>query len=226
MAATAKRILIVDDEEDMTWSIARSLRKQNEHYEIICVNSSEEAVEVLKRLRLDLVITDVRMPDHNGYQLLKVINQFQPDLRVIIMSAWQDAELNEILSQRSGICFIEKPFDINTLKHAIREAFQNSGRFVHGRLIDMSLADIIRRNCQNKMNGYVHITNGKEKGVIYFRGGELVHAQVGNLEGENALLNALNWNDSRYATVLAPFSIKKSIHQDWKTLLQRSPSTH
>jgi hypothetical protein len=86
----------------------------------------------------------------------------------------------------------------------------------------MNLKDIIRHNCQNKFNGHLKITNGNKNGVIYFRAGEVIHAQVGELEGEKAFLDVLNWNDCQYDTVLTDSPIKKSIHKDWKTLLEKS----
>lgn len=222
MTSTSKRILIVDDEEDLTWSIARSLRKQSEQYEIICVNSGDEAIEVLKRLSLDLIISDIRMPGTDGLVLMELINQYQPEIKVIIMSAWEDPEIKALINKRNGICYLEKPFDINDLKQTIYQAFQSSGNRYKSRLIDVNLKDIIRHNCQNKFNGHLKITNGNKNGVIYFRAGEVIHAQVGELEGEKAFLDVLNWNDCQCDTVLTDAPIKKSIHQDWKTLLEKS----
>ena len=70
MQARRKRVLVVDDEEDLTWSISKHLSKDVEKYELICVNSGVKALEVLSQLPVDLVISDIRMPEISGLELL------------------------------------------------------------------------------------------------------------------------------------------------------------
>ena len=221
MTSNSKRILIVDDEEDLTWSIARSLRKESEQLEIICVNSGEEALEVLKRFNLDLIISDIRMPGMDGFELLDYVKKTHPSLQVIIMTAWDENEVKKMIDLQSGIFYIEKPFDITKLKQIIYQAVTKSSDKYKGRFIDLNLKNVININCQNKFNGFLNITNGKEIGEIHFRSGEIIHAQVGNVEGDNALLNVLNWNDGQYDTVLTDSPVRKTISTSWKTLLKK-----
>ena len=65
-----QRILIVDDEETLTWSMAKSLSKDKDKYEVMIANSGREALILLKKSKVDLVISDIRMPDINGLDLL------------------------------------------------------------------------------------------------------------------------------------------------------------
>jgi CheY-like chemotaxis protein len=221
MTSASKRIVIVDDEEDLTWSISRSLRKENGRYEIICVNSGDEALNFLNRISFDLLISDIRMPGQNGFMLLSYVKKHQPDMKVIIMSAWYGAEVKTIFERTSNIYFIEKPFDIGNLKNIINQALDNKPDKYKDRLIDLNLKDIIRHNCQKKLNGYLNVSNGKENGEIHFRAGEVIHVQVGEMEGEGAFLDVLNWNNFEYDTVLTNKPIKKTIGQDWKMLIER-----
>jgi len=221
MNSTSKRILIVDDEEDLTWSISRSLRKEKDHFDVMCVNSGNEAIEVLKRLSLDLIISDIQMPGVNGLMLLEFAYRIQPAIKVIIMSTWDENDIEAMIRQRSGIFYLEKPFDINRMKWTIHQAFDSSHNKYRGRLIDMNLKDIIKHNCQNKFQGYLNITNGEQSGIIYFRCGEVIHAKVGELEGEKALLNVINWNEGQYNAVLADIPMKKTIQNGWRLLLEK-----
>lgn len=226
MASASKKILIVDDEEDLTWSIARSLRKENEQYEIICVNSGEEALEVLKRFSLDLLITDIRMPGIDGLMLLQHVKKYHPNIQVIVMTASDSNELKNSILNKNEIFYIEKPFEITDLKKIIYQAVQKSTDNYKSRLIEMNLEDIIIYNCRKKFNGNLKVSNGKENGVIHFRAGEIIHAQVGTLEGEKALLNVLNWSDGHYDTILSDSPIRKTINSGWRALLKKYSSQH
>ncbi len=225
MTSTSKTILISDDEEDLTWSISRSLRKENESYEVVCVNSGDEALKFLKRIPFDLLISDIRMPGKDGIMLISYAKKHHPDMKVIVMSAWYGSEIREIVEKTLEMFYVEKPFEISYLKSIINKAFVSSvsDRY-KGRLVDFSLKDIIKFNCQNKFDGSLNISNGKENGIIYFNAGEVIHVQVGKMEGENAFRNVLNWNNFEYDTVLTSKPAKKTIDDAWKMLMDKCES--
>lgn len=224
MTSASKKILLVDDEEDLTWSISRSLRKESQQFEIICVNSGNEAIKFLSQISFDLLISDIRMPGNDGFVLLTYVKNHFPSMKVIVMSAWYGSEIKEIVERTPDMYYIEKPFDINHLKSIIYKAFYNTSNKFQDRLIDLSLKDIIRYNSLKKFNGSLNVTNGKENGEIHFRAGEVIHVQVGELEGESAFRDVLNWNDFEYDTVLTSKPIKKTINIDWKTFLEHCNS--
>jgi len=224
MASASKRILIVDDEEDLTWSISRSLRKENEKYRVICVNSGDEALEFLNRFSFDLLLSDIRMPGKNGFTLLNYARKYFPQMKVIIMSAWYGPEVKEIVEKTTGISYLEKPFEIQHLKNVINKTFRKVANDYKHRFLDLSLKDIIAYNCQHKFNGSIIITNGTKNGAIYFRSGEVIHAQVGELEGESAFVDVLNWHNFQYDTVLTDTPTKETISRGWKVLLDNCNS--
>ena len=87
MLKDLKKVLIVDDEETLTWSMAKSLSKDKDKYEVIVANNGREALNQLKANRIDLVISDIRMPDINGLDLLVKIKKEFPETNVSIMTA-------------------------------------------------------------------------------------------------------------------------------------------
>ena len=220
MTSISKKILIADDEEDLTWSISRSLRKENEQYEIICVNSGDEALSFLKKISFDLLISDIRMPGKNGFMLLSYVKKYHPDMKVIVMSAWYGSEIKELVEKTTDMHYIEKPFEISHLKKIINQVFYAVSDDYKSRLVDFSLKDIISYNCLNKFNGSLNITNGKKSGIIHFQAGEVIHVQVGKMEGENAFRDVLNWNNFEYDTVLTSKPMKKTIDNGWEMLLE------
>ena len=90
-----KRVLIVDDEEDLTWSISKHLAKDKDKYELLAVNSAKEALKVLNKVPAELVISDIRMPEMSGLDLLLEIRQNYPSTKVIIMTAYGSHEVQQ-----------------------------------------------------------------------------------------------------------------------------------
>ena len=119
MTDVKKKILIVDDEEDLTWSISRKLQKDSRNFEIICANSGRQALEMLSENRVDLMVTDLRMPGISGLRLLSEVKSKYPRTQVIIMTAYGSMEIKSIIDKWGQAGYIEKPFEINDLRSLI-----------------------------------------------------------------------------------------------------------
>jgi len=116
---TKKRILVVDDEEDLTWTISRRLNNGKKQLEILCANSGKAALKMLSENKIDLLLTDLRMPEISGFQLIdEVINKY-PETRVVVMTAYGSSDIKERLENFSNIGYIEKPFEINELRRLV-----------------------------------------------------------------------------------------------------------
>ena len=114
-----KRILIVDDEEDLTWSISKRLVKDGDSLEVTCANSGNSALEMLSKSRYDIMVTDLRMPGVSGLQLVNMVKIRYPKIRIIVMTAYGSIEVKEVLETLGTIGYIEKPFEINDLRRLI-----------------------------------------------------------------------------------------------------------
>ena len=114
-----KRILIVDDEEDLTWSISKRLAKDGDSLEILCTNTGNNALEMLSQQRVDLMVTDLRMPGVSGLQLLNEVKIRYPQTQVIVMTAYGSIEVKQAIDRWSGTGYIEKPFEMNDLRQLI-----------------------------------------------------------------------------------------------------------
>ena len=77
-------IIIIDDEKRMCDSLMTLLR--NDGYQVKAYQSSPEAAETIRNERVDLVITDIKMPELDGLQILAVVKQVDEDIPVILMT--------------------------------------------------------------------------------------------------------------------------------------------
>lgn len=114
-----KKILIVDDEETLTFSLYQAFIKAPYDCEVVTASSGEEALERFDDGKFDLVITDIAMPGIDGLELLSIIKSRSPETRVIIITAYGTDEREERAYKIGADKYIEKPFDISELRNLV-----------------------------------------------------------------------------------------------------------
>ncbi|MBX7151201.1 response regulator [bacterium] len=122
MSGKLKRILIVDDEETLTFSLYQSFIISKENYEVVTASSGNEAWEKFTSNPFDIVVTDITMPGITGIELLKRIKQEHPQTHVIMMTAYGSDEKKEEALNNGAYRYIEKPFEIKLMKEIIASA--------------------------------------------------------------------------------------------------------
>ncbi|NOX89225.1 MAG: response regulator [Calditrichaeota bacterium] len=213
-----KRVLIVDDEEDLTWSISKHLSRDRDKYELIAMNSAMAALDVLAQVPVDLVITDIRMPEISGLDLLLKIRENYPQTKVVIMTAYGSSEIQEEANKRGCFKYIEKPFEIQELRQLIQNVIQEKKGF-EGRISDFQLSDLIQLTCLGRQTNSIHFEKDDQRGVIYFEDGNIVHAQVDVIEGEEAFYEILTWEGGTFTLKKNDKAPKETIFKGWQSLL-------
>ncbi len=115
-----ENILIVDDEKNYPMIIGEIL--QEEGYTSMTASSGMEALDILKNQSIDLILTDVKMPGMSGIQLLEKIKEINPDIPVIIMTAYGSVEKAVDAMHKGAYTFILKPFENQALVAHIAKA--------------------------------------------------------------------------------------------------------
>jgi DNA-binding response OmpR family regulator len=218
MAKNLKKVLIVDDEETLTWSMAKSLSKDKDKYEVIIANNGREALNYLQTNKIDLVITDIRMPDINGLDLLAKIKKEYPHTKVTIMTAYGSSDVQKEANQRGSLYYIEKPFEISDIRKIIIDLISKKKGF-QGRVYGLQLTDIIQMNCLGRLTTALIITKDGEKGIIYLNEGEVIHAECGEQKGAEAFYNILSWHEGEFVSNIGFASPIQTIYQNWEHLL-------
>ncbi len=112
-------ILIVDDEEIIREYFARTLKE----YSVITVGSGEEALNIIRNDRPELVLLDIRMPGIDGIETLKRIKEIDRSIAVIMLSAYGTLQTNMEAARLGAFASIAKPFDLKDMKAIIKNAF-------------------------------------------------------------------------------------------------------
>jgi DNA-binding response OmpR family regulator len=218
MSKNLKKVLIVDDEETLTWSMAKSLSKDRDKYEVLIANNGREALNLLGKNRVDIVISDIRMPDVNGLDLLVRIKREHPDTKVIIMTAYGSSDVQKEANRRGSVYYIEKPFEISDIRKIIINLIGKKKGF-RGRVFDVQLTDIIQMNCLGRLTTALIITRDGEKGVIYFNEGEVTHAECEEMKGTEAFYRIMSWEEGEFVSNIGIIPSVQSIDQNWEHLL-------
>jgi DNA-binding NtrC family response regulator len=112
----AKKVLLIDDEPEILEILASYLELKG--FLAVCAASAREGIAILERESADGVVTDLRMPDIGGDELLEILHQRWPDLPVIVISGFVDEEMRARLA-RLTVAVIEKPIEKSQLMNAL-----------------------------------------------------------------------------------------------------------
>jgi two-component system response regulator PilR (NtrC family) len=117
------RILVVDDERSMRELLAIVLRREG--YEVLLAENGRAAIDTLEREPIDLLISDIKMPDLSGVDVLRAAKQIDRDVLGIMITAFASTD-TAVEAMRLGACdYLSKPFDIDLLKMKVREKIEN-----------------------------------------------------------------------------------------------------
>ena len=122
MKQATYRILVVDDEPDVEPLILQRMRRdiRSRKYEFVFANNGVEAIDVLNQdEEIDMVISDINMPQMDGLTLLGQIADINPNIRSIIVSAYGDMKNIRTAMNRGAFDFVTKPLDFGDLRVTI-----------------------------------------------------------------------------------------------------------
>jgi DNA-binding response OmpR family regulator len=103
-------ILIVEDEPLISWSLTNALTKRG--FDATIAESAEKAAELFETTRIDLVISDIKLPLADGFELSKIIRRRNPDMPIIIITAGEEDERFQS-EEMKGVHYCEKPFHLD-----------------------------------------------------------------------------------------------------------------
>ncbi len=116
-------ILLADDDQPQREMLAGSLEAQG--YQVLQAENGALALEIVKHEDIDLLLTDLRMPELDGNELLREVHQINPLLEVIVMTAFGTVEVAVEAMQNGAYNFITKPVDLVSLKIQIERALEH-----------------------------------------------------------------------------------------------------
>ena len=183
MSESARQsILVVDDERSMREFLEILLTKEG--YQVSLADNGEEACQILEKKKFDLLITDIKMKDINGIEVLKKTKEINPESVVVMISAFATAETAVEAMKEGAYDYIPKPFKVTEFKKIVEDALQSKrpepvvgkeyrlkSRYHFDCLIGESpkmkkVYDLIKRVAQTKTNILISGESGTGKELV------------------------------------------------------------
>ncbi|MCZ6676700.1 MAG: sigma-54 dependent transcriptional regulator [Candidatus Poribacteria bacterium] len=117
-----RNVLVIDDDKKICWAFEQFLT--DEGYRPIIANNAEEGLRKIRSETPEVVLLDVRLPGMSGLDALKQIKAIQPDIIVIVMTAYDSVEITIQAMQMQAFDFISKPIDLDQVKTILDRAMQ------------------------------------------------------------------------------------------------------
>ncbi|MBW2616535.1 MAG: response regulator [Deltaproteobacteria bacterium] len=208
------KVLIVDDEIMTLKVLKKGLKKYEAQFEVLTATNGEEAIEVLKRKPISLLVTDLAMPKVGGLELLAYMNENHPQVPCIVMTGHRSPEIKRRAEEEDILDYLEKPVDYNNLASLIIEGLDrvDKGAFQAGVLVTslLQLIDMEQKTCT------LEVSSGKEKkGFFYLYDGIPYDARYGDMKGEDAAFQMIGWDN-------VDFRLKNFPRKNIKQIINRS----
>lgn len=198
-----EKVLIVDDDRFVQKFLGRRLGKYAKKFETIHAYNGEEAIEILSKRYISLLVTDIVMPKVDGFSLLTYINNHYPQIQCIVMTGHQSPTLEKKLQEDNIFRLLRKPFHFDALTQAILQALDQD--VPGGVLKGISVANFLQMiEMEGKTCLFEVRSPAKSKGVFYFQEGILFDAAFRKLKGEEAAIQMIGMNKAEISFKPAP----------------------
>ncbi len=132
-------ILIIDDEEAQLISLKSFLKRRN--YEIFTASDGPEGLNIAQQNLINIVLTDFRMPEWDGFTVLNKIKELNPDIDVVVMTAYGNIENAVKLMKAGAYDYLTKPIDLDELETLIERIKEKQQLIDENRLLKEQIED-------------------------------------------------------------------------------------
>ncbi len=133
-------VLIVDDEKNYLVVLEDML--EDEGYKVLTASSGAEAIEIIQAKPVDTVLSDIKMPGMSGIDLLDNIKAVDPDLPVILMTAYAEVDQAVEAMKKGALDHLQKPFDNKDVKRAVARGAEKRSLIKNIRYLETELGSV------------------------------------------------------------------------------------
>ncbi|HYT61524.1 MAG TPA: response regulator [Haliangiales bacterium] len=220
-------VLFVDDDAGFLDVVQNLMQTCSEGlWDVLTAQDATRALAVLRDQRIDLMVIDVHMPVMDGVQFLGLLHRKYPNMRKAVLTGLATEAYRAACLSNGAELFLEKPVNregweslFTALDELVR--FQPEEGF-QGVLRRVGLQDVLQMECLARSSSVLDISTAETHGSIFVKDGQIIHAQMGQLAGEEAFNHLLSLSGGQFN--LKPFTEPptRTISGSWEFLLMEA----
>ncbi len=179
---------------------AQGLPHQALRYLVEMASNGSEALAVLERTPIDLVITDLRMPVMDGFELLAAMMHRFPGVPVIVLTSMGDPITQSRIASSGACAFLDKPIDSQQLTERIE---LHLARSAAGNVRGIALPSFLQLLSSERKSCCLRLRYSDREGLLFFEHGQLVHAEAGEEKGEELIYSLLAGDETPWIEIQA-----------------------
>jgi len=187
------RILLIDDEPAQILSIQSFLKRRD--YQVVSANSGTEGLALFKKGNINLVFTDFRMPDMNGLQVVQEIAKINPEIPVVVLTAYSDSEDAVQVMKEGAFDYLSKPIDLDELELLVQKAKERSYLISENKLLRTQLEERYKFDAVISQSGEMEEVLNTAGRAAKSRATVLIRGESGT--GKELIAKAVHFASSR-----------------------------
>jgi len=227
MSTNRTTVLFVDDDVGFLEVVQNLMLKLSEDtWEVLVAPDAAHGLGLIHERKIDLLVIDVRMPVMDGLQFLALLHRNYPSLLKVTLTGNATESYRAACLSNGAELYLEKPTSregwnglYTTLKQLVRLQPEEGFR---GVLRRVGLQDVLQMECLARSSSVLEISTSQARGSVFVQDGQIVHAQVGELAGEEAFNHLMALAGGNFN--LKPFSEPpaRTISGSWEYLLMEA----
>lgn len=214
-----RQILVVDDNQPFLNLIHKLFSKLKDRYSVVTCIDGAEAIEILKQRPIALVVTDLQMPNMDGYALLEKMRRFFPDIPAIVATSFDKPKTREAVMRYGATAYFTKPLVVEELIKTLDKTLggqAGGGTLKHASLeMFLQLIEMEAKTCTIRV---INEATGAQ-GVLFFREGDILNARYGAQTGNKAAYRVLSWERVTLLIENACILTRKGIQGELQAIL-------
>ena len=225
--SSVRRVLFVDDDKRFLETVRELMSVLSDGtWEVLIAESPSRAFALMQEQVMELVVVDVQMGVMDGIQMLSMLNRGHPNVQKVVLTGFANEKYRAACLSNGAELYLEKPTDPSgwqglygvlneLLKHRPEEGFR-------GVLRRVGLQDVIQMECLARSSSILEISNPQNSGKIFIETGQIVHAQVGDVTGEEAFNQLLGLSGGQFNLKAFAEPPVRTITGQWEFLVMEA----
>ncbi|MEM6885749.1 MAG: response regulator [Verrucomicrobiota bacterium] len=202
--ASLDPIILIEDDETLLNLYINLLEDRIPEYDLLAFNHGSQALDAVKAHKPSLIITDLRLPDIDGLQILSEATDRHPNTPVIVVSGFFGLDqIKDTVGDSGNITFISKPFDSRIFGSFVETLLSTEA---DSTINGISLLNIMQMIAADQKSCYLELLDGEKSGVVSFTQGEVRFARTGEYRGVDAVMKISEWK----APIILIFNDRKT----------------